>query len=416
MSSVVTTEQANPSPARGAVIVKGATLAMFLAASSAPTPLYHFYQERWGVSPAVLTTIFGVYALSLLVALLTVGSLSDHLGRRPVILVAIALNAVAMIVFASATSAATLIAARALQGFATGAATSTLSAAILDSDKRQGPLINSITPFIGMSVGALGSSALVAYAPAPAALVYVLLLIVFAALALWIARLPETTAPSPGALASLRPRVHVPPQARRALLRITPVNVAVWSLGGFYLSLMPSLLRVAMGTTSPFVGGIVVAALTLSGGLAIIVLRHTAATMIFIVGSSTLMLGVAVTLLGVSLQLIPLLLLGTVVAGIGFGLGFFGALRTILPLAAPDERAGLVSAFFVQSYLAFSLPAILVGLVVPYVGLPRATYGYGMAIIMLAALSLVATLMSRSRDGQSTDRAGTAASLPGRSL
>jgi predicted MFS family arabinose efflux permease len=394
MSSVAMTDQQD-APSHGPVIVKGSILAMFLAASSAPTPLYHFYQERWGVSPVVLTTIFGIYALSLLVALLTVGSLSDHVGRRPVILVAIALNAVAMVVFACANSAATLIAARALQGFATGAATSTLSAAVLDSDKRHGPLINSITPFIGMSIGALGSSALVAYAPAPTQLVYILLLAVFAVQGWLIARLPETTGRTPGALASLRPRVHVPPQAKRALLRITPVNVAVWSLGGFYLSLMPSLLRVAMGTTSPFVGGIVVSALTLSGGIAIIVLRHRTAATIFIVGSSTLILGVALTLLGVVLQLIPLLLIGTVVAGFGFGLGFFGALRTILPLAASDERAGLVSAFFVQSYLAFSLPAILVGLVVPYVGLPRATYGYGMAIIILAALSLVATVMAR---------------------
>uniref|UniRef100_UPI00131DC169 MFS transporter n=1 Tax=Beijerinckia sp. L45 TaxID=1641855 RepID=UPI00131DC169 len=411
MSSIASTDQSS-SPSHVAVIVKGGTLAMFLAASSAPTPLYHFYQERWSLSPAVLTTIFGIYALSLLVALLTIGSLSDHVGRRPVILVAIALNGLALILFASADSAAMLIAARALQGFATGAATSTLSAAVLDSDKRHGPLINSITPFIGMSVGALGSSALVAYAQAPAQAVYLLLLIVFAALAILVARLPETTAKLPGALASLRPRVHVPPQARRALLRITPVNIAVWSLGGFYLSLMPSLLRVALGTTSPFIGGIVVAALTLSGGIAIILLRHRSPTTIFIVGSSTLMLGVAVTLSGVALQSIPLLLGGTVVAGFGFGLGFFGALRTILPLAAPDERAGLVSAFFIQSYLAFSLPAILVGLIVPFVGLARATYGYGMTIILLAALSLAATLMARAQARSNTDRAQPVSPMP----
>src|SRR5471032_487303 len=61
------------------------TLLCFFAASSAPTPLYHLYQASWGFSAAILTLIFSVYAFSLLVALLVVGSLSDYLGRRPVI-------------------------------------------------------------------------------------------------------------------------------------------------------------------------------------------------------------------------------------------------------------------------------------------------------------------------------------------
>ena len=68
-----------------------ATLVTFLAASSAPTPLYRFYQESWGLSAVMLTTIFAVYALALLLTLLTFGSLSDHVGRRPVIFVALVL-------------------------------------------------------------------------------------------------------------------------------------------------------------------------------------------------------------------------------------------------------------------------------------------------------------------------------------
>lgn len=61
------------------------TMLTFLAASSAPTPLYQVYQDNLHFSAAMLTVIFGVYAVSLLAALLTVGSLSDHVGRRPVI-------------------------------------------------------------------------------------------------------------------------------------------------------------------------------------------------------------------------------------------------------------------------------------------------------------------------------------------
>ena len=94
-------------------------LIMFMAASSAPTPLYSIYRESWGFSAVTLTAIFGVYAISLLLALLIFGSISDHIGRRPVIIGALLLNAVSMVVFMTATAVPALIAARLLQGLAT---------------------------------------------------------------------------------------------------------------------------------------------------------------------------------------------------------------------------------------------------------------------------------------------------------
>src|SRR5712675_261145 len=73
----------------------------FAASGAAPTPLYHQYQEAFGITPFMLTVIFGAYVLSLLGALLTVGSLSDYIGRRPAVLAALSLNVVAMIMFIS---------------------------------------------------------------------------------------------------------------------------------------------------------------------------------------------------------------------------------------------------------------------------------------------------------------------------
>ena len=61
-------------------------LALLSAASSTPSPLYAVYAAQWHFSSITLTAIFGVYALALLAALLTTGRLSDHLGRRPVVL------------------------------------------------------------------------------------------------------------------------------------------------------------------------------------------------------------------------------------------------------------------------------------------------------------------------------------------
>jgi len=109
-------------------------------------------------------------------------------------------------------------------------------------------------------------------------------------------------------------------------------------------------------------------------------------------GTSTLSAGVAVSLFGIQQQQVAALLAGTVIAGAGFGSNFSGILRALLPTAAPDQRAGLLSAFYVQSYLAFSLPAVAAGLAVPLIGLSVAAYLYGAVIIVLAVISLTALL------------------------
>src|SRR5499425_2782986 len=92
----------------------------FLAGSLAPTPLYPVYQAEWGFSALTTTEIFGVYAIALLGSLLVAGRLSDHVGRRPVLIVATLVQAVVMFIFATANGVAALILARVLQGVATG--------------------------------------------------------------------------------------------------------------------------------------------------------------------------------------------------------------------------------------------------------------------------------------------------------
>jgi hypothetical protein len=336
------------------------------------------------------TTVMAAYVLSLLTALLTVGSLSDHIGRRPAILAALFLNIVAMVMFVSADSAVALIAARSVQGFATGLATTTLGATILDIDQGRGPVLNSVTAFGGLTAGSFGAAALVTFAPDPGQLVYLVLLSMSAIEALILWHMPETAEPKAGALASMRPQVNVPVQARRALVLVTPITIASWALGGFYFSLMPSLVRVATGATQPIIGGLMVAALTFSAAIVVVSSRGIPTKRVFLGGILALVLGVAITLAGVQTQLAALMLFGTVVSGAGFGAAFSGTVRTVMPLAKADERAGLLSTFYVEGYLAFSLPAVLTGVFVPVVGLPLAADIYGAAVILLAVASLPA--------------------------
>jgi MFS family permease len=107
-------------------------LGLLVFASSAPSPLYGVYQQKWRFSATTLTAIFGVYALALIVTLLVMGALSDYVGRRPVIVGALVVEIGAVSLFLAATGVVWRYGARIPQGCAVGAATSALSAALID--------------------------------------------------------------------------------------------------------------------------------------------------------------------------------------------------------------------------------------------------------------------------------------------
>ncbi|MCM5557085.1 MFS transporter [Pleomorphomonas sp. JP5] len=371
---------------RAGLILHATTLVAFLAASSAPTPLYPLYRAAWGFSPFMITVVFAVYAAALLTTLLFFGALSNHWGRRPVILLALAAELLAMALFLGAQDGGWLLAARLVQGFATALATTSLAAALLDVDHRVGATINSVAPMIGMGVGALGSGLLAQVAPAPLRVVYGLLIAVFLIQVLRSARAPETAASLSAAKWTPRPRIEVPPAARRAFLRVAPLNIATWALGGFFLSLMPSLIRESGGAT--WLGGGAVAALTFAGTAAIVTTRNRTAGAGLAIGSLAISLGTTVILGGAYLSSPAVLMVGALISGIGFGAGFLGATRSIVAKVRPEERAGLMSAFYFESYLANAAPAMIAGYAARHLGLVETATGFGAVIIVLSLLSL----------------------------
>ncbi|NNU42018.1 MFS transporter [Ramlibacter montanisoli] len=367
-----------------ALWLKGAILMTFLAASTVPSPLYALYRAMWGFSPVMLTVVFASYAIAMLLALLVFGALSDYRGRREVVLASLVLEIGALILFWRADSVGWLLAARVLQGFATGIATSALGAGLVDLHRERGALMNSVAPMVGLGVGGLGSSVLVQFAPAPTRLVFDVLLLVFAVFLVAAAFLPETAQRRPGAWKSLLPSVDVPAKARATMLRVLPVNTAQWAMAGFYLSLGPTLARTVTGDDAPVVGGFMIAALSLTSAAAIALARRIAPRQASSAGAAGLAVGVVVTLAGLHWRSPGLALAGTVVSGAGFGSAFSGSLRSLVPLALPAERAALMAAFFVASYLAFSLPAIAAGLLTSRLGLEPTAIVYGLGAALLA--------------------------------
>jgi len=385
-------------------------LVLFLAASAAPTPLYRVYQARWGFSATTLTAVFAVYVLFLLVTVMIFGSLSDHVGRRPLIIIALAADTAACILFLLAPGVGALFAGRALQGVAVGLAAIAIGAALLDLRPAGSlaPLVTSNAGTTGLALGALGTSVLVQYGPVPTKLVWWLLLAAFLAAILLVAATPEPGTLRPGALTSLRPDISVPRSARGTFARAAPCLVAVWALGGFYLSLGPSLAAQLSGSRNLLWGGVITFLLTGLGAVTSFAFRNSAPPAVMLGGCIGLLGGAVVTVAAVVTGTPALLLLGTVMAGLGFGPGNLGAYRVIMARATSSDRAGLIAAVSIVNYLAFGLPALIAGVATSHFGLHDTALVYSVVIALLAVAAAGGVLF----EGNASTRAPRAVEPP----
>jgi predicted MFS family arabinose efflux permease len=376
---------------------------LFAAAASAPSPLYVVYQKQWGFSATTLTVIFAVYVFGLIGSLLTVGALSDYVGRRPVLAAAIALEALSFVLFIAAGDVTMLLVARVVQGIATGAAFSTIGATLIDLNPPHAPgragLVNGVAPISGLALGALGCGALVQFAPAPTRLVFALLLVGTGVAAAIVARMPETSARRPGAIASLTPVLGVPARLRPDFYAVLPIIVASWALGGLYLSLGPSVAAGLFGLTNHLIGGLVITLLCGVGALTAFALRARPPARLLGISAILLAAGTALTFAGVEAHAVALAIAGTVVAGAGFGASSLASFGTLARIAAPGERSELLAVALVIAYLAFSLPAIAAGVASTSFGLHATMVVYSAGVVALGLIALAAQGLRRSRVG-----------------
>lgn len=369
----------------------------FLAGSSVPTPIYPIYQNTWHFSAVIITLIFSAYALSVLLALLIFGRVSDYIGRRPVFLVTTAMQMVAMYILGTAGGLEDLITGRVLQGLSTGAAVPAVGAGLIQLHAQRGAMANAIAPVSGSAVGALLGSIMVQFIPFPTHTVFAVLGAVLALQFIGVMLLKDTQPTRPGAWRSLTPQFRVPPQVRSAMLIASTVFVAGWGVAGFYASLGPGLVKHVFDLTSSAIGGLALAVFSGSGVVAIVAMRTRSARAFAWVGSLGLLVGMGFVLISLQMQFITLFFLGIGIAGAGFGAGFQGGIRLVVALANPTELAGVLSVSFLCCYLGMGLPAIAAGYeVAEGADITLTAQVFGALISLLAILALLGLISTRN--------------------
>jgi MFS family permease len=294
-------------------------------------------------------------------------------------------------VFLDAHSVAELLVARAVQGAATGAAVGVLGAYLLDlqpsNGSRLGSLVNSAAATGGLGIGAVLTGFLLEYGPYPTHLVFAILGGAFVALALVTAVLPETVERKDGAAQALRPQVSVPAPARRAFLRAAPTMASTWMFGGLMFSVSGSLIAAVFGQHNHAVAGSVLGLFAGAAAVGAVALRNATPEAMARIGTRLLFVGTALFVLSLVATSLTVFVLGAVLAGFGFGPSFLGAFRTVSQLAEPHERAGLISAIYVVSYLAFSIPALIAGVLITDDGLRSVSLVYSSIVAAVAAVT-----------------------------
>lgn len=376
----------------------GLSLVTVYAASATPIPLYGVYRAVDGLSYSDLSLSSVVYFLGAVTALLVFGRLSNHLGRRPMAVLTLALTALACGVLSQVYAAAPLIVGRLLQGMACGLASTALAAWLVDvappSPAWLAPTVVSCGPMLGLTIGGLGSGALIEYGPMPRMLPYLVMLGLLLACALLVLKGRETVARQAGALASMRPRFGLPPKARKAFPVAACVFVSTWALGGFYQAFGPAMAREQLHSSSALAAALVFASLMAPSVLGASLAGRFKPQAAQRVGMVLFTLALGGILMSLAEGQLSLFLATSAVAGAAQGATLSGSIQTVVADTALHERASVLSVIYATSYSGAAIPTLIAGQVSSHLTLLQVACAYG----VLALIGCVTVFLSPLRD------------------
>nr|WP_246401860.1 MFS transporter [Jiangella mangrovi] len=366
-------------------------MAAVFAASAAPIPLFNTYRAEDGFTNADISLAIVAYDLPTLAALLVLGQLSNHLGRRPTSIASLGLLLLGCLLLLNVHDTGALLAGRLLMGLGAGLASSSVTSYIVDAAPTRPAWLASVassqTPMLGLAVGAIGSGALVQFGPWPRELVFLVaggLVLLSAAL---VAISPETVTPTPGAWRSLRPSVRVPARVRRLLPVAAAVFLSTWATGAFYQAFVPALVEDRLHTRSPLVLGLVFAAYMAPSALGAPLGGRFTPAAAQRLGMLAFLAGMIGIITAIATGALALFIAATIVAGASQGVAISAATRGLLHGSTVADRAPIFSAIYLICYSAAAFPSLLAGQLSQTYSLPQIATGYG-------ALAIVATLFT----------------------
>lgn len=370
-----------------------AMIAALFAGSTALTPLYGIYREVFGFSQVTLTLVYAIYVIGNLAALLLSGRVSDVIGRRPTVLVAVAVTVISAILFLLAHNLATLEIARVLSGLGigvgVGSGTAWLSELIATEDKTYASMIATGTNFVGLGIGALIAGLLAEYAPLPLRLTFVVYLAALGVVAVLIWRTPETVR-EPGQLAgvSFRPRLGLPREVRTHFVAPAVTGFGAMALVGFFAALAPGVLARDLHITNHAAAGAVFFELALLAALTIALTGRLASRSAMLSALALMPPAVVLVVAAQWFGSLGVMLVATALCGIAAALGYRGSLQVVNQIAPPTRRAEIASVYFICCFCGNALPVVGIGIISTLASAIAASLAFAGMIVIFALTAL----------------------------
>lgn len=385
---------------RPATVAVGSMIGVMFMGSTIVTPLYSLYAKQFGFSAVMLTLIYAAYVIGNLGALFFFGGVSDHAGRRRIVLRALLLAAGSTAIYFFASSTAWLFAARVLSGFSIGLGAGAGAAWITEldeaADKTRASLITIVGNFAGVALGPLISGLLAQYAPRPLQLSFLIYMGVVVLTAVFIARSPETVDNGGAAARPGGASMSIPRSIRARFVVPAVTAFVMFALYGFYFSLAPSVLIDSLHQSNRAIGGAVVFELGVVSAVTILLTRGLASRTCMLLALLLLLPSLALLIIAQALGSLPLLLLGTTLSGISGALGYRGSLQVVNEIAPAEQRAGVTSAYFLTCFIGNALPVIAVAILSRAFNslIADTVFAVTLAVLAVAALIMARRQMS----------------------
>jgi MFS family permease len=362
--------------------------------STLPTPLYPLYQKAFHFSQIVLTIIYAVYVVGTVATMFFLGRLSDQVGRRPVVLIALAIAAAAALVFLFAQGTWWLFPARILSGLGialvSGAATAWVVESEPDADKAAATQLAIGANFLGLGIGPLLAGILAQYVAGPLRLAYLVFLIALVPVTLVVWKTEETLSETRSlGEASLAPRLGVPREIVGAFIPAAIAAFATFAVLGFFAALAPTLLESALQNKNHAVAGAIVAELFFTGTFAIALTPRLQSHRGLLIALIALLPSLGLVVAAETARSMSMLLVGAAMSGIATGLGYRCSLQKVNESAPGDKRSEVVSAYLIASYAGISLPVIGIGLLAKVTKPATADALFAAFIALLTVFALI---------------------------
>lgn len=381
---------------------------LLYVATNSPSALYPVYERIYGITPLTVTTIYGVYAGSLIPTLIITGSLGHVIGFRRLLAIAWLLAALGVGVFAAAQAPWMLYAARLLQGVAVGLATGALAAALValdrDRDDRRASVALTVAISIGGGLGPIIAGVLVTYLPWPNRLTFVVLAVLLTIPAVGFLFLPKDLGVTG---VTWQPRLPaVPDGDRRPFLLACAGSFIVWAVAALFLALVPSYFHEATHSTSSLLAAAAAGLTLTTAGIAQLATGKQDPWRAQRAGVVIVCLGLLALVIAGELKAGWLILASAVLAGGGMGMAFLGATNAVNRLSShrPDH-AGVFATYFLISYCGSGIPIMGVGLLGNLIGTESAVLVFA---CIAGILSLIWLLLMRGDPARPAHQEGLA--------